>query len=252
LKKKVKKEAFFIIGYFFTLFLLTLFLVHPRSVFIWLAFPLLSYLQFPWRFLTLVAFTVSLLGGGVALLVKEKWQPKLVSFLLILVVVLNYSFFRAEKIIEISDSEKLFSAKGWLRLQTDAIFDYLPIYAKAPPGGPAPEKPEVKEGEAEVTEVRKGSNWYQFKVEVNKEAKLQLPVYDFPGWRVWANGKETEITHDNFLGLITINLLPGDYQVKAKLTNTPVRAFSNTLSLISWTILLALFLGKLSKTKKKS
>lgn len=245
LKKKVSREPFALSFFFLVLFFGPLFMVHPRSVFIWDRIPLLAFLQFPWRFLTIVIFALSLLGGqAIALIKNNRLQPVLAIVLAIAAIGYNFPFFRMEKIIPMTDEEKLFSAKGWNKLQTDAIFDYLPIYAKAPPGGPAPELPEIEGGQAYLTEVKKGSDWYQFKVKIENEAKLQLPVYDFPGWKVWANNKKVDISHDNFLGLIAINLSPGDYQVKAELTNTPVRTLANTLSLVSWIIFLILLLKK--------
>jgi len=116
----------------------------------------------------------------------------------------------------------------------------LPVYAKAPPASPAPEKPEIETGEVQVFEVMKGTNWYNFKAKVTKRAKIQIPIYDFPGWKVWVNGELTKTTHDNYLGLITVNLSPGEYFVRAKLTNTPIRWIGNIVSLVSWLVLLIL------------
>lgn len=238
-KKKITKGSLVISIYFFTLFLFTLFLVHPRSVFIWNAIPTLAYLQFPWRFLTLVIFSISVVGGGLVFLFKkDKVKIGLTTGLIVLTIFLNYSYFRPEKTIQTTDTEKLFSAKGWNKLQTDAIFDYLPLYAKAPPGGPAPDKPEIKSGSAEISNVKKGTNWYSFSVSVDKEAKLQIPVYDFPGWNAKVDEKPTVITHDNFLGLITVMIPEGSHDVNIFLTNTFVRFFGNICSLISWVVLI--------------
>lgn len=251
-KKKIKKEIYFYFTFFFFLFLSSMFLVHPRSVFIWNAIPTLAYLQFPWRFLTLTAFAISILGGGAVIFFKkEKSQIICCFILMILTVVLNYSFFRMEKIIPATDSQKLFSSKGWNKLQTDAIFDYLPVYAKAPPGGPAPDKPEIKEGKAEIASVKKGSDWYEFETNVIEPAKIQVPVYNFPGWRVLVEGKKTSITHDNFLGLITISVPKGEYFVRASLTNTTVRILGNVISLISWGLVLMTLAKTAVFSKKK-
>lgn len=250
LKKKIKLTDFFIFAFCFLLFAFSLFMVHPRSVFIWLNLPFLAYVQFPWRFLALTIFGMSLLSGGVVKLVKsEKWQLILGTLLILVCVVSNFSFFRVEKIIQVTDTEKLFSAKGWRKLQTDAIFDYLPKFAQYPPGGPAPEKPEIKLGQAEMTAIKKGTNWYKFEAQVTEKAKIQIPLYDFPGWQVRANGKKVEIKHDNTLGLITINLLPGNYSIEAKLTATPVRVFGNLVSLISFLVLLV-EIWRISKKSK--
>jgi len=226
-------------------------MTHPRSVFIWKLFPILDFLQFPWRFLTLVIFSISVLGGGIIYFFKNKKTQFILSFILVIVtIVLNYTFFRVEKTIPMTDNQKLFSAKGWNKLQTDAIFDYLPIYAKAPPGGPAPEKPEIKSGTAAITEIRKGTDWSLFSVEVSKEAKIQIPLYDFPDWKVWVDKKITAQTHDNFLGLINVVIPPGIHEVNLKLTNTLPRVLGNLISLISWIILVFSAVLLLKKKEK--
>ena len=250
-KKKISKNQIIIFSFFFFLFLFTLFMTHPRSVFIWKLFPILDFLQFPWRFLTLVIFSISVLGGGIIYFFKNKKTQFILSFILVIVtIVLNYTFFRVEKTIPMTDNQKLFSAKGWNKLQTDAIFDYLPIYAKAPPGGPAPEKPEIKSGTAAITEIRKGTDWSLFSVEVSKEAKIQIPLYDFPDWKVWVDKKITAQTHDNFLGLINVVIPPGIHEVNLKLTNTLPRVLGNLISLISWIILVFSAVLLLKKKEK--
>lgn len=251
IKKKISKETVVLAAYFFLLFLFSLFLIHPRSVFIWDKVSLLAYLQFPWRFLTLVIFALSVLGGGIAIFIKENQKKAFVSvFLIILTIALNFSFFKPEKIIEISDTEKLFSAVGWNKLQTDAIFDYLPIYAKAPPAKPAPEKPVVVEGEAEIYEINKGTNWYSFVVN-GRESIIQIPIYYFPGWKATVNGEQADINYDNHLGLITLNLGEGEHQVFAKLFNTPVRTAANLFSAFSWLALFFLLVKNRSLLKRK-
>lgn len=245
IKKKIKLERFSLFTFSFLLFLFSFFLVHPRSILIWKTFRILEYLQFPWRFLTLVVFAISVLGGGIILLVKkQRWQVLISLVLISITVLLNFSFFRVEKTININDTEKLFSAKGWNKLQTDAIFDYLPIYAKAPPARAAPATPEIKEGQAKISQIKKGTNWYQFKIEVTKTgpkgATAQIPIYDFPGWQALVDKQRTSIYHDNDLGLITLEVPAGVHEIKLKLKDTPIRKIGNLISLASWFLLVYL------------
>lgn len=234
-RKKAEKHHLWLMGFFGGIFLLSLFLVHPRSTPIWLAISPLKYLQFPWRFLTLVIFSLSVLGGGVVLLLKNERLKALSAVLLAsLAIILNINYFRPVGIIQISDEEKLFSPKGWNRLQTDAIFDYLPIYAQAPPAKAAPEKPVLTKGTAEVLEIKKGTDWYHFRVSVKEEARFEVPIYYFPGWKVWVDSYPGAISYDNPLGLITVDTPPGDYWLELKLLDTPVRRLSNTISLAGW------------------
>jgi uncharacterized membrane protein len=231
-----KRKEIWLIFLLFVFFLITTFLAHQRSSFIWSTLPVLANMQFPWRFVGLSGFFVSFLSGSIFLLIKNKKKTLLLASLLIIIVVAaNFSFFQPEKILRISDDEKLFSANGWYKLQTDAIFDYLPVYTPLPPAAPAPTQPYFVRGEGgEIRDFQKGTDWQKFQVEVFSESLLQLPLYDFPGWQVLVNGKPVEINHQNQLGLITISLKSGDYQIEAQLEETPVRKTGNYLSLLAW------------------
>jgi hypothetical protein len=243
---KQKRKEIWLICFLFVFFLGTAFLTHQRSSFLWSAFPVLAKMQFPWRFVGLSTFFVSLLSGSFFLLLKDKKKAGILSvFLILIVVVLNFNFFRPEKNLKINDEEKLFSAQGWYKLQTDTIFDYLPIDAPQPPAGPAPSLPEFIRGEGGVIKnFKKGTDWEKFEVEVKGESMIKLPLYDFPVWQVLANGEPVEINHQNELGLITFRLEAGFYQIEAKLKNTPIRTAGNLISLLAWSSVIFYFLLK--------
>lgn len=235
-KKKITIHYYLLFTIYYLLFLGTAFLAHQRSTFVWQAVPFLASMQFPWRFVGISSFFATILAGSIFVLIKTENKATILAVLMVLAVVgLNYSFFQPEKILNITDEEKLFSAKGWYKLQTDAIFDYLPIYAEKPPGEKAPDQPWFEEGKGEIKNFKKGTNWQKFEANVDSDkATIRLPLYDFPGMRVWVDGNEVKINHDNFLGLITFQVPPGTHQFSARLTNTPVRTVSNLISLISW------------------
>jgi len=259
LKKKVNFRHISHITYHISQFLVSAFLTHLRSTPIWQAVKPLEYLQFPWRFLAITIFATSFASGSI-ISSSEKFLGErrgvfsrpllelLTAGLMLAVVSLNFNYFKPEKILRITDEEKLFSENGWNKLQTDAIFDYLPIYAKQPPAEPAPESPEILEGKVGITYFKKGTNWAQFDAKVlNGPAKIRLPLYDFPGWKVWVDKNPVKIDHNNFLGLISFDIPVGNHQIFARLTNSPWRTFSNLVSLISWVVLTCFFLWKFVK-----
>jgi hypothetical protein len=234
-REKKKKMAIFLIALFlFAGGLLALYMSHLRSIWIWNLFPFLSWVQFPWRFLLVAIFLFSLLSGGVLKFIRHKKNNLFVAGLLIfLVIFLNVGFFRPSGWYDITDQDK-FSGELWEKQLTISIFDYLPIYASLPPSSRAPAQPYFIRGEGgEIKNFQKGTNWQKFEVEVIGESLLQLPLYDFPGWQVLANGKPMEINHENELGLITVKLEEGDYQIDARLKDTPVRKSGNIISIIS-------------------
>ena len=226
-KEKSKKVVTI---FFFLVALLSLFMVHSRSSFIWESISFLSIMQFPWRFLVLTTFAFSFLAGAIVYI--SKYNKILFLILASLLLLINLSFFRTKSWIDITDSEK-FSGENWRLAQTISIFDYLPIYSDLPPAQRAPEEPQILEGESIISSFEKKSNSQEFDIEVKEKSVVQLPLFYFPGMNLYVDGHKYGFNYHNELGLITFDIAPGSYKVLAKLEDTSVRTVGNILTLVS-------------------
>lgn len=215
------------------------FLTHQRAVFVWKLIPPLQLAQFPWRFLIGSAFSFSLMAGAVHYLLRRK----LVSALLIvLVVVWNWNFFRPASMGPMTDSEK-FSGKAWEFQQTAGIYDYLPITSPKAPISPPKNGWSFIDGAEGEGEIIKGTNWFQWNGEVRKEGKIMISSFYFPGWKAWLNGKEVGIATEPEIGRMIIDIPTGKQSLYLRFVNTPIRSWSNFISLLSW-LLMAVFIGR--------
>lgn len=228
-----------------------LFMIHVKSSFIWSLLPILAWLQFPWRFLTVSVFLLSLMAGlGLYLIPKFKIWIGLA--LILIAFALTHSYFVPKDWINISDADK-FSGTYWQKELTISIFDYLPIYAKLPPIKAAPKEPEVLEGKAIFSSYIKGSNWQKGEIIVEKDALLRLPLFDFPGMTTKIDGvKVNHINNDcrgeEFcLGLITFSVPSGTHQIEVELEDTPVRRIGNYLSILSFAAIGGILITKRKK-----
>jgi len=240
-----KKEKIFpLILFLFGIGIFGSFMTHQRSSFIWNSLPILAYFQFPWRFLTIIVFSTSIIAGYLIFLIKSVSLKIFISITLVLLVLLfNVSFFRPREWYNISDKDK-FSGQSWEKQLTISIFDYLPIYAKFPPDKEAPREPVVSDGKAEFLYYNKGSNWQEGRIKVlTDKANIVIPLYYFPGFKVWVDGENTAIEKIGDLGLIGISVEKGDHIVKVKLLNTPVRTIGDIVSLGSLLLVLLVSLG---------
>ncbi|MEK7061168.1 MAG: 6-pyruvoyl-tetrahydropterin synthase-related protein [Patescibacteria group bacterium] len=234
--------------------LITLFMMHMKSSFIWTKLPVLWWLQFPWRYLSVSIFLLSILSG-LAVYLSSKAKYVLGSLAIIVAIILNIGFFVPKDWLAIKDSDK-FSGISWQKQMTISIFDYLPIYAKLPPITEALKLPEILDGSVNISDYKKGSNFQIGKFEVTEDAVIRLPLFDFPGMLVKANGQTVKHNHDDCrneefcLGLISFKLLKGDYNIEVRLTNTPVRKIGNYLTLTSIIVLIWLIIRKNGKTSK--
>jgi hypothetical protein len=117
---------------------------------------------------------------------------------IVLAVILNWSYFKPRVFYEVTDGEKL-SGELWDIQRQGAILDYLPKTALEPREA-AQETPLIISGEVEDTYFENYSNRWKFKVVVVKDAVIEVPVYYFPNWEVKVNGMDYPSSHDNLLG----------------------------------------------------
>jgi hypothetical protein len=234
--------------------LISIFMIHMKSSFIWAKLPFLWYLQFPWRFLAVSIFLLCL-AAGIAVYLIPKGKYILGGLVLLIAVILNINFYVPKDWLNISDSEK-FTGISWQKQLTISIFDYLPINAKLPPITAAPEVPEVLEGKAYFSSYDKGSDFQKGVVVVENVALIRLPLFDFPGMIVKVDGfKVSHVNNDcrgeEFcLGLITFEISTGEHNITAELTDTPVRKIGNYLSLAGIGAILWLIIKKNDKKAK--
>ena len=221
--KSLKKAlAFFVLG------CLALFMIHPKSQFLWDHVSVLSYVQFPWRFLSLVILFFATVSGALGML-----SNKYITLGIFVLLMLMYgSFFKPDKYLKITDAQK-FSGESWKQQQTISIFDYLPKGANAPPAQAAPENPYSKNASIVVLSRNLGTNWQKWDLNISEQSEVSFPTFDFPNWSAKVDGKSVMIDNNNELGLITLQLEEGEHSIELNLKNTPLRTASNILSLVA-------------------
>lgn len=241
-KRSIQYSVFSIQTLLVVLFFVSVFMMHIRSAFIWERLPILHFAQFPWRFLALAILATSLLGGYLISFIRPKYQKIALIVIIISTIALNFNYFKPERFYQTSDSEKLTGAE-WERQQKAAILDYLPKTA-AEPIEPAPSEPIVLDGDLQISDWQKRSNYFFFRGNVGKTVQIEVPVFDFPNWRIYANNQIINHGHDNHLGRIEFQLEPGEYWVLGKLENTPIRTIANIISLLSLLVVVLILINR--------
>lgn len=236
-----KRKFLWTFAFFLALFGLAVFMTHAKSVFIWKALPLLSFVQFPWRFLAIAMLASSFLAGGLFVFLKNRRRQMLLSLILVfLVAVLNWGYFHPEKYdFQMTDQIKL-SEEEWQRQSMTTLNDYVPKGVKEYPRELAPEEPRVIEGEAKVSEFRKRSNFWRFTIETigEQQPTIEVPIFDFPQWEVFTDIDKTDYRVNPETGTIQIEVPSGKRTVTGWLRNTPLRKGANIISLLSFASLI--------------
>src|SRR3972149_4955511 len=236
-KKPVK--FLFPLGVFAGLTGLSVLLTHGKSLFIWQAIPLLSYIQFPWRFLSPTAFFLALTVGALPQFFPKRLTLPLVGLLAVAVIVTNYSFFTPDIWRGISDNEQ-FSGSQWDEQRSSAIYDYWPVASSDVPKDFAPSQPWFIYGDGSITGQKSGSHNIKTSVHVSTpKADVVFPTVIFPGWKASVNGENYPILPYGPLNLISLNLPAGENTILLKFSDTPVRRIGNITSLVSLGLLAA-------------
>ncbi len=247
-KELLKQERYYFLIICFISLSISIFMIHPLSVSVWGLFEQLKFLQFPWRFLALVIFFTSIIVGSLPLFFN-KYRFVVLTVLIALVVIFNGYYFRPEKFVYVTD-QQLLTGENWDRLLKRSIYDYLPIYAEAPPAEVATVPYELLTGETIIHNYAKGTDWITFDTETKSHSILRLSQYYFPDWKVFIDGKEVKIDYKNPLGLITFILGVGAHHVEARLFDSPVRTIANSISVVSLLLFVVLFSLQIPKTRK--
>lgn len=243
--KKKDKKTFSLILITYLLCLLTLFMTHPRSVGIWEKLPLLSYVQFPWRFLGPAGLLSSLLIGFNFEFLMEKFRHEYLFAAVGIITLLlsGISYFRFENYLpDLTDQQKL-SGSAYDQQIRGALLDYLPVTSPKIPETKAPQEPQIIGGIVNTNYFDHRSNYFASEFDVYDAAGLvQFPVTFFPGWTLYQNraGSPIAFDIDNDFGLITVPLTKGHHLIAGFFEDTPVRRFSN-LSTFASAFLLTLW-----------
>lgn len=231
-----------------SLFGVSLLMTTNKTMFIWEVIPTLSFLQFPWRYLSAATLFLSLAVGSLTLLFPAKpFKYGYSTILIILMLILNAGFFQPEEFR--SDlGEYYYSDSNKLRTQmSNTLPDYIPVQIE--------EKiiePVALEGQVLFCQVLDTCDQSQFliledkvhkksvKVAFEEDKNLVFTVANFPGWTAYLDEEKIEVQESDD-GFVQVFLPAGEHIVNVSLENTQTRMIANLVSVLGLVILLATF-----------
>lgn len=216
----------------------SIFLTLSYSASIWRLIPIIQYVQYPWRFLSVLLPTCALLSVYVFTSFKRKW---LIWGITLFAVVLTVSYSRPVIYAPRTDSYYLtksnftdgtssmgntFSTKwaDWKPQRTDQRIELLTRGGK-------------------INNIISRPLEYAFSVTSTDQATVRVNTVYFPGWVVTIDGKECPIDYKSD-GTIRFTVPGGLHTVKVVFMETPVRYVADLISLVSLFWLLGWFILK--------
>ncbi len=236
-KINIKKHKLTILMLVFAI--ISIFLASQLSEALWKFLPS-SFIQFPFRFLSLAipstAFLTALL---ISVLLRKK---KVVMGVILLVLIFSSAapYLTPKAYQDLPDS--LYSTN---QDTTTVKNEYMPKWVRQIPVTMSITKVQNIQGSESILLLQSTPNKILFETYLTQQRIIQINVIYFPGWQAFVNGKQTEILYNNPNGLINLRLEKGANNVRVIFRETPVRVFSDLVSLISiGSLFLIIFLRK--------
>ncbi len=247
-KSKLSRQTLFTILYIFLAGWFAAFMAHEKSTFIWKLFSPLAFVQFPWRFLTIVILCFSFIAGSVVILFPNKIIKFIAPIVLVGLIVWNWNYFLPQggKMGPLTDTQK-FSGAAWDLQRTAGIFDYLPQAARENPKEGQKLLAEFMTGKGSVESPKEGTNWASFNINADSASTIRVGIFQYPVWKTYIDGKEVKnyVPESEAWGRMYIDVAAGRHIITLRLYNTPLRSVANIISLLTWISLLAFAMRRL-------
>ncbi len=239
-----------------------MFAMTSQSLFLWRTFPLIGFISFPWRLLSLTAFALSFLCGGIFLInfdtLLSRWrrvhftfcfgnrivQLIITAFLLLFTV----GYCHVGGLLPLSDHH---FSRELLRESDGAAMnnEYLPIWVDDPDDTVKGGDIQITTGDAEIYDIHTKMLSYQFMLESKSLAAVRIGTVYFPGWKAYRNGKFIPLAPEPATGLLTFNVPQGKHLMEIHFEDTIIRQIGAYITLGTLGILCALVVTHYVKRK---
>lgn len=196
-----RRELFFVFAGVFSLFMTT-----SYSSFLWSHIPLLPIVQFPWRYLVLGGFFVSILAGYSMTALKIQFaQYCCMLFAVSCMLIFNLKYFSPQTTFKANQSD--FTNQSYLNTLPSIIPEYSP-------------------------------SWLTINDKI-KEDSTVLPYLYYPTWEVKLDGHKVKTFPSD--GYLAFKNPTGSTNYSVSQTHTSLENFSSLISLISLIIIVKLY-----------
>ena len=218
-----RKEIIF----WFLVFMFAVLMTTSLSKSLWEVIPIIKLMGYPWRFTALSGFAACMI-----IFYTLNFINKRIILFLILAsfMVTTLSFVKVNERVDRND-DFYYSYQGTTdyHRRTSTIWTEGDFWKKAP------RQIEIIAGKGRVDNITRKSNTHTFTAYAETSLQILDNTVYFPGWQVYVNGQKTPIEFQdmNHRGLITFSVTKGMHNIEVVFKESPVRLFSNMVSLFS-------------------
>ena len=210
----------------------------------WEGIPYASFLQFPWRFLSIVMFSAAILSGMLFMyLRKETYKIALFIIFIIVTPLLSYRYLQPAAYLPkdyfAQDSQDFYKsvAKGQ---GGTALMGYFPKAMEVlQEQNKVPlSKIALSNSNATGTVVKDTFTYKEFHISSKLPIKAEIFIHYFPGWTFSINDIPVTPDTSNIYDFVYLSLPSGNNKIVARFDNTPLITAANSISLLSILILI--------------
>lgn len=231
--------------------IVSIFLTNQVSLPLWNALKPMEFIQFPWRYLGLVSFFISLICGSIFFYLGKLTKNQIILWVLtaalLLVLVINsLKIFKPQAVLLYPNS--YYISQDNLKWTTSKISDeYMPKDFSKPKNQSEIEKHLIESDEAPTYIDRtKGALIVTY---FTKSQALTVNRAYFPAWQARLDGKKLPIKDQN--GKIGVSIPSGRHILILNFVQTPTEKLSNLLTLIGFVGLIAVIILDIKDRKNE-
>jgi hypothetical protein len=238
-----------------------LFMVTPQSVVVWDKLPLMKYLMFPHRLLSLACLLTAILCGAATRLfadTKDTLSPSFAvvvasaGMIIVSALPLLYPPYYAQLPLNPSFADMMAFERSTGTMGTTSFGEYLPVWVEWMPTT-SPLEPMYVSGSAiqrldeaslpagvRVSSPRYTPTLATAEVYTPQAFQLVFNILYFPGWHGYVDGQRAAVGATPGLGLASLAVPSGSHVVQLRFEDTPSRTASELISALSGVALLAM------------
>ena len=238
-KDELAKSGLFLIV---STLLVSILFFSPTAI-IWSKTPLLSEINYPWTLLGVIMFLISLVAGYLTKFGKAFISLSVLLSIFAIIFVMPH----AKPQYFVNRGNAYYSTN---QATTTSSNELMPLWVKDLPKSSWPKKVEVAAGK--VGDVSDNSRKITFALDLPKSETVRINTIYYPGWAFTVDGQKAKINYANAFGVMDLGIPAGKHVIKGAFTETPLRLFSDLISLASIlgliVYMLYLFTRKFKKT----
>ena len=207
-----------------------IFMSAPSSL-IWDRIVNFSYIQYPWRFLSIATFGIAVVCGYAFSNSGSFVRRILAVLIIVLVLVVSSDEFSPQRFV--ARPLEAYTSKEELHFRVSKISDeYLPRDIIRPQSL-SEVKSVVFQAENSVTKdiLTDRSNYLKAMIQSSVDQNITVAKTWFVGWHYFVNGNE--ITPRVVNGFPIIHVLRGSSMIELRLSDTPVQRVGNVISILT-------------------